>query len=66
MTEGVVEGTERLPFIANVLLVRGDADDVATHWRARGYKVRVFDRSVRAGGAFCPVWAVVVVARRST
>lgn len=39
------------PLIVHAAQVSGDglADTIADRWRAKGYLVRVFDRSVRAG-----------------
>jgi len=63
-----VRGLETVPRfkaeIVNTMVVQADADEVASHWREQGFKVRVVSRIVRALGASMEVWAVVLVGNR--
>ncbi len=45
--------------IRNVLVVRGDADDVAAHLKDEGLHPRVYERMARAENLTIPVWIVV-------
>jgi hypothetical protein len=52
------------PYIIAIDTSERDARETAADERARGSRVRVHKRRVKAGGAIIDVWAVVVVGER--
>ena len=50
--------TERM--IANVFLVKGDAEDVVGFWRIKGKHPRLYERMARAENLTVPLYVVVI------
>lgn len=60
------ETAEVFPSIVTVDLDRGRAEEVADHWRERGYKVRLAERVLRAHMAAIMTYVVVLVGKRAS
>lgn len=60
------EVAEVFPHIAAVELERGHAEEIADHWRDRGYKVRLAQRVLRAHMAAIMTYVVVLMGRKAT